>query len=105
PLAMGLLTGKFTRDHVFADDDWRRRSPLFAKEAWEENLDTVERLRPLAKSAGCSVAQLAVSWVIAKSGITVTLCGAKRPSQIRDTASVDEKMLAAVRQIPMSIEV
>ena len=83
---MGLLTGKFTRDHVFAEDDWRRQSPLFAGEAWTKNLDEVERMRPVAEALGCSVAQLAVGWTISRPGVTAALCGAKRPEQIRETA-------------------
>jgi aryl-alcohol dehydrogenase-like predicted oxidoreductase len=86
PLALGLLTGKFTRDHVFPPDDWRRRSPLFIGEAWERNLAEVERLREIAARFGCSVAQLAVAWAISRPGVTAALCGAKRPGQIRETA-------------------
>jgi len=86
PLAMGLLTGKFSRNHVFAEGDWRRQSPLFMGEAWAKNLDEVDRLRLVAKAFGCSVAQLAVAWTIAQPGVTAALCGAKQPEQIRDTA-------------------
>jgi aryl-alcohol dehydrogenase-like predicted oxidoreductase len=86
PLALGLLTGKFTRDHVFGEDDWRRRSPLFVGEAWTNNLGEVERLRGLAAASGCSLAQWAVGWTITRPGVTVALCGAKRPDQIRETA-------------------
>jgi aryl-alcohol dehydrogenase-like predicted oxidoreductase len=86
PLALGLLTGKFTRDHAFPADDWRRRSPLFCGDAWEKNLDAVERLRPAAAARGCSVAQLAVAWTISQPGVAAALCGAKRPEQIRETA-------------------
>ncbi len=99
PLAMGLLTGKFARDHVFAADDWRRQSPLFSGAAWTENINTVERLRPLAESAGCSVAQLAVSWTVSRPGITVALCGAKRPEQISDTASINKNTLSFAEKI------
>jgi aryl-alcohol dehydrogenase-like predicted oxidoreductase len=81
-----LLTGKFTRDHVFPPDDWRRRSPLFTGEAWERNLTEVDRLRVVAARFGCSVAQLAVAWAISRPGVTAALCGAKRPGQIRETA-------------------
>jgi len=86
PLALGLLTGKFARDHVFAADDWRRRSPLFMGEAWAKNLDEVARMRPVAAALGCSVAQLAVAWTVSRPGVTSALCGAKRPEQIRETA-------------------
>ncbi|MHB8970126.1 MAG: aldo/keto reductase [Pirellulaceae bacterium] len=86
PLAMGLLTGKFRHDHVFAEDDWRRRSPLFIGEAWTRNLEEIERLRLLAAVSNCSLAQLAVGWTISRPGVTAALCGAKRPEQIRETA-------------------
>jgi aryl-alcohol dehydrogenase-like predicted oxidoreductase len=86
PLAMGLLTGKFTRDHVFPPDDWRRQSPLFTGEAWTKNLAEVERLRAVAARYGCSVAQAAVAWAISRPGVVSALCGAKRPEQIRETA-------------------
>ena len=51
PLALGLLTGKFTADHVFAADDWRLRSPLFTGDAWIDNLAEVERLPPRSLAA------------------------------------------------------
>ena len=86
PLALGLLTGKFTRDYVFPDDDWRRRSPLVAGDAWTKSLEEVERLRPLAAARGCSLAQWAVGWTITRPGVTAALCGAKHPDQIRETA-------------------
>lgn len=86
PLALGLLTGKFTRDHVFPADDWRRRSPLVTGDAWTSSWDKVERLRPLAAARGCSLAQWAVGWTLTRPGVTVALCGAKRPDQIRETA-------------------
>ena len=86
PLALGLLTGKFTRDYVFPDDDWRRRSPLVAGDAWTNSLEEVERLRPLAAARGCSLAQWAVGWTITRPGVTAALCGAKHADQIRETA-------------------
>jgi aryl-alcohol dehydrogenase-like predicted oxidoreductase len=86
PLALGLLTGKFTRDYVFPDDDWRRRSPLVADDAWTNSLEEVDRVRPLAAARGCSLAQWAVGWTITRPGVAAALCGAKRPDQIRETA-------------------
>ncbi len=86
PLALGLLTGKFDRDHDFAEDDWRRRSLLFSGEAWTKSLDEVERLRTIAANFRCTLPQLAVGWTISRPGVTAALCGAKRPKQIRETA-------------------
>ena len=35
---------------------------------------------------GCTVSQLVIAWTIQQPGITVALCGAKRPEQIEETA-------------------
>ena len=55
PLALGLLTGKFTRDHVFPRG--RLAPPIAAvhRRGVDEDLDEVERLRRLA-------ATVAVRW-------------------------------------------
>ncbi|MGE3317566.1 MAG: aldo/keto reductase [Planctomycetaceae bacterium] len=41
----------------------------------------------MAKETGTTVAQVVINWTIARPGITVALCGAKRPDQIRDNAA------------------
>ena len=46
----------------------------------------VDSLREIAAETGHSVAQLVVHWTIHQLGITVALCGAKRPWQINETA-------------------
>jgi aryl-alcohol dehydrogenase-like predicted oxidoreductase len=104
PLAKGLLTGKFRRDHRFDESDWRLRSPLFQGPAWCRNLDLVDRLRPIAESAGRSLVQLVINWTIRQPGLTVALCGAKRPEQIRETADgvgwqLSDEQLAEIDRI------
>jgi aryl-alcohol dehydrogenase-like predicted oxidoreductase len=86
PLMKGLLAGKIGRDHQFDAKDGRQKYPIFQGEEWQRNQDFVDRLRPIAERAGRTVAQLAVAWVIQRPGITVALCGAKRPEQIEETA-------------------
>src|SRR5262249_6836649 len=86
PLMKGLLAGKLPRDHVFDPRDGRQKYPIFHGEEWRKNQDLLDRLRPIAAEAGRSVAQLVLNWTIHRPGITVALCGAKRPDQIRDNA-------------------
>ncbi len=104
PLALGLLTGKFSADHRFAEGDWRMKSPLFEAEVFEQNLELVERLRPIAEALDCSLVQLVIAWTIQRPGITVAVCGAKRPEQIQETAlsgelEIPEALLAEIDQI------
>ena len=104
PLMKGLLAGKLARDHVFTPGDSRLKYPMFQGEEWEKNQDLVDALRELGTRSGHSVAQLAVNWTLSQPGISVALCGAKRPEQIRETAGamgrpLDSTTLTAIDQL------
>jgi aryl-alcohol dehydrogenase-like predicted oxidoreductase len=86
PLMKGLLAGKLPRDFVFQPGDGRAKYPMFVGEEWQRNQSFLDELRSIAASAGRTVAQLVVNWTIHQPGITAALCGAKRPSQIAETA-------------------
>jgi aryl-alcohol dehydrogenase-like predicted oxidoreductase len=81
---MGILTGKFTADWTFPEDDWRRRwqETPEERETFLQDLEKVERLRPLAKDR--TLAQLALQFVMAHPAVTAAIPGAKNPRQLRD---------------------
>jgi aryl-alcohol dehydrogenase-like predicted oxidoreductase len=93
PLMKGLLAGKIPRDLVFGLDDARHKYPMFQGVERQKNHDLVDRLETIAKAAGHTVAELALNWTIHQSGITVALCGAKRPEQIRECAGASGWLL------------
>lgn len=86
PLMKGFLAGKLPRDHVFDPRDGRKKYPMFQGEEWRKNQDFLDALRPIAAEAGVTLAQLAIRWTIEQQGVTVALCGAKRPAQLADNA-------------------
>lgn len=86
PLMKGLLAGHLPRDYEFDPKDGRRKYPMFHGEEWEKNQDFLDQLRAIAGETGHTVAQVVLNWTIQRSGITVAICGAKRPDQIRDNA-------------------
>ncbi len=85
PLQSGLLTGKFDMDNV-AESDWRRRSVDFQEPALSATLELVEGLRPIAEKYDKTIAQLAIAWVLRLPNISSAIVGARRPSQIEETA-------------------
>lgn len=95
PLLKGLLAGKLPRDYQFDTRDGRRKYPMFAGEEWQKNQDFLDQLRPLADETGTTVAQVVLNWTIQQAGITVALCGAKRPDQIIDNAATMNWQLTA----------
>ncbi|PKP99588.1 MAG: aldo/keto reductase [Alphaproteobacteria bacterium HGW-Alphaproteobacteria-13] len=89
PLAMGVLSGKYAPGDAApansraASDDGHFMGRYLA----DEVLEAVQKLKPIADGAGCSMAQLAIAWVLAQPGITSAIVGASRPEQLRETAA------------------
>jgi aryl-alcohol dehydrogenase-like predicted oxidoreductase len=87
PLQKGLLTGKHTAQARFSDDDVRTMwEKNFKGERLLECLRFVEVLRELGARRGKTPAQVAINWVIHRPGVTLAICGAKRPAQVEDNA-------------------
>lgn len=88
PMERGLLTGKFNAARLasLAPDDHRRRSADFQEPRFSATLELVEELRKIAECNGRTCAQLAISWVLRRPEATAAIVGARRPSQISETA-------------------
>ncbi|MFA5252621.1 MAG: aldo/keto reductase [Phycisphaerae bacterium] len=97
PMQRGLLTGKFNKQYLktLAPDDHRLRMPEFTEPVFSANIEFVEKLKPIAKRAGRTLAQLAISWVLRRSEVTAAIVGARRPEQVAETAKAGDWKLAA----------
>jgi aryl-alcohol dehydrogenase-like predicted oxidoreductase len=95
PMQKGLLTGKFSAEHVanLAPDDHRRRDWNFLEPKLSANLRLVEGLEPIAQRNGLTLAQLAIAWVLRRREVTAAIVGARRPGQIAETISASEWVL------------
>lgn len=94
PLASGLLSGKFTRDTTFADNDHRLFNrngeafdvgETFSGIPYEKGLEAVERVRPLV-SGDTTMAKFALRWILMFDAVTVAIPGARNPAQARSNA-------------------
>jgi aryl-alcohol dehydrogenase-like predicted oxidoreductase len=83
-LARGLLSGKYSKDHVFQDS--RANNPRFQGERFARILDRLEQARPIAESYGLDIPQLAVRWVLTHPAVTSAIVGVKEPSHITGVA-------------------
>jgi aryl-alcohol dehydrogenase-like predicted oxidoreductase len=95
PLASGMLTGKMTRESVFAADDHRQfnrhgeqfdMGETFSGVDYETALQAVEALKALVP-AGVTLAQFALRWIQMFPAITCSIPGGKRPSQVEDNCA------------------
>ena len=111
PLAFGLLTGRFTKETKFAKNDWRGGGhgigyykDLFAPGKFEDNINTVEELRPIAERIGVSLPQLALAWALHQTGVTGVIAGSRSADHVRDNAgaadvTLDQKDLDDIESI------
>jgi aryl-alcohol dehydrogenase-like predicted oxidoreductase len=107
PLAGGLLSGKYSRDHDGAVGD-RRSSFDFPPVNRGRAFDCVDAMRSMAQQRGVSVAQIALAWLLHQARVTSVIVGAKRPEQLADnlgavqiTLSSDElHQIDVVSQLP-----
>ena len=84
PLSQGLLTDRYLKG---IPDDSRVRTDgrfLNEKSISADVLKKIEGLNEIAKERGQTLAQMALSWVYNKEGITSVLIGASKPEQILD---------------------
>ncbi|AXT45354.1 MULTISPECIES: aldo/keto reductase [Chromobacterium] len=84
PLGRGFLTGAIRSPDDFDSDDYRRANPRFLGEDFQRNLALVDRVKALAEAKGCSPAQLALAWVLARGDHIVAIPGARRIRNLDD---------------------
>lgn len=92
PLASGLLTGKFTADTKFEDDDHRNFNEngehfnvgeTFAGLGLKKGVELSQQLTWIAEGRG-NMARAALRWVLDKSEITCVIPGFKSVRQVED---------------------
>jgi aryl-alcohol dehydrogenase-like predicted oxidoreductase len=98
PLASGLLSGKYTKDTVFAADDHRnfnRRGEAFdvgetfAGVPFEVGVQAARKLAMVVPD-DATLAQTALRWVIDHPAVSVVIPGARSPEQARANAAAAE---------------
>lgn len=108
PLAGGFLSGKYTRQNEKGSEGDRRAAFDFPPVNKERAYDIVEKLEPMAKEKGATVAQLALAWLLHQPAVTSVIIGAKKEEQLDDNLKsvditfTDEelKALDEVSQLP-----
>jgi aryl-alcohol dehydrogenase-like predicted oxidoreductase len=110
PLAGGLLSGKYRRG-VEAPAGSRHLGEWDEPPVYDEDklYDTIDVLVEVAESHGVSAAQVALAWLIGRTGVTSVIVGARTDEQLADNLkaadlvlSTDERArLDAVSALPL----
>ncbi len=85
PLARGALTGKYSKDTIFPENDVRR-DPWSIETFFDPALDKLEALRDILTSGGRTLSQGALAWIWARSEKTVPIPGIRTVMQAQENA-------------------
>jgi len=98
PLSSGMLTGKFTQNTKFENNDHRAfnrdgaafdKGETFSGLDYEMGLEAVEALRALVPE-GFSMTQLALKWILMFPAVSCTIPGAKKPEQAEENIKASD---------------
>jgi aryl-alcohol dehydrogenase-like predicted oxidoreductase len=95
PLGRGFLTGAIRSLDDLAPDDWRRHNPRFQGENFQKNLDLVDAVETMAIAKGCTAAQLALAWILARDEQVVPIPGTRSPHRLEENLAAAEIELSA----------
>jgi len=90
PLAQGLLTNRYLNG-IPADSRVRTDGRFLNERSLSPDvLQKIEKLNKIALERGQTLAQMALSWVYSREGITSVLIGASKPEQITENLKMTE---------------
>ena len=97
PLARGFLAGnRKAREQGFGDTT-RAKTDEYAQQMYYQPSDfvIVERVTEIARRRGVSNAQVALAWLLQKSGVTAPIVGASKMQHLDDAVAALELKLSA----------
>ncbi|WP_096704551.1 aldo/keto reductase [Magnetospirillum sp. 15-1] len=90
PLARGFLSGRLTDPATQLEaKDIRRQMPRFDPEPYARNLALLDGFKGVAAETGCTPAQLALAWVLARGGNVIALFGTKSLEHLDENLGAD----------------
>jgi aryl-alcohol dehydrogenase-like predicted oxidoreductase len=87
PLCTGFLTGKFTSDITFEQNDLRSS---LSRELIQWLIEQSEKLRSRVSDGARTMTQLALQFCLSNPAVSVVICGAKTIKQLQENALTSE---------------
>ena len=84
PLGRGFFTGRIRSKEDLAGGDYRHNSPRFQGENLAGNLPLLQRVEEMAAGKGCTPAQFALAWVLARGEDFIPIPGTKKRERLEE---------------------
>lgn len=95
PLGRGIFGGEIRGAESLAENDRRKAHPRFQGENLAANVKLATAVAAMAKTKGCSAAQLALAWLLAKGKDIVPIPGTRRIDHLEANAAATRIVLSA----------
>ncbi len=95
PLGRGIFGGEIRGAESLAENDRRKAHPRFQGENLAANVKLAAAVDAMAKAKGCSAAQLALAWLLAKGKHIVPIPGTRRADHLEANAAATGIALSA----------
>jgi len=97
PLARGFLASATLEPSEFTEKDLRRGMPRFQEPHFSKNVLLLQDFRKIARSAGCTPAQLSLAWVLRQAPFIHAIPGTTSPQNLEeDFRAIDLELADAV---------
>ncbi|PIF27787.1 aryl-alcohol dehydrogenase-like predicted oxidoreductase [Acidovorax sp. 56] len=94
PVARGYLCGDLTDVSTLDAKDIRRSMPRFAPDNYAANLKLLDSYRAIATEVGCSLAQLAIAWLLHKGEHIIPIPGTTSVEHLHDDLGAAQVQLS-----------
>ena len=94
PLAGGFLTGKYRREDTTGSGRLSGPNPFGDSKFVERNWQVLEALKAVAAELDRPPAQVALAWVMARPGVTSTIIGASKLTQLASNIAATDVTLS-----------
>ena len=94
-MARGYLTGTLRDVATLDPKDIRRGMPRFSSESYAANLRLLDGLGAIARDAGCSLAQLALAWLLHQGEHVIPIPGTTSRSHLDEDLEAADVVLPA----------
>jgi aryl-alcohol dehydrogenase-like predicted oxidoreductase len=84
PLGRGFLAGRFHTQGDLEPSDYRRNHPRFQEDNLASNTTILQETMKFAAEKRCSLAQIALAWLLAQGDDIVPIPGTKRPMYLEE---------------------
>jgi aryl-alcohol dehydrogenase-like predicted oxidoreductase len=94
PTARAFLTGALRDVSMLDAKDIRRGMPRFYPDHYARNLQLLDAFAAIAHDAGCSMAQLAIAWVLSRGEHVIALPGTTSVAHLEEDLAADAVSLS-----------